>query len=107
MRKHAALADQFELPQTLKKRRADFGAFANQHQYFGVAETLGQHAHVLHVVIPDRDVVAGQLAETRQAAQRIEVVVEDGDLQRPTDRRCASTSGSPASMILACVDAIG
>ena len=40
-------------------------------------QTICQRVDVLDMVVPDRDVVAGQLAETRQAAQRVEIVVED------------------------------
>ena len=78
----AALADEPQLRQALEQRRADLGALADQHQRLGVPQPLGQRVDVLDVIVPDRDVVAGQLREAGQRAQRVEVVVEDGDLHR-------------------------
>jgi hypothetical protein len=79
MRIDAALADQPQLRQSLQQRRADLRALAKQHQSLGVAQPVGQHIDILHVVVPDRHLVPGELAEARQAAQRIEPVVEDRD----------------------------
>jgi hypothetical protein len=49
----------------------------DQDQHFSVLEPLGEHIHVLDVVVPDRDVEGCQLGEARQRVQRVEVVVED------------------------------
>ena len=43
-------------------------------------EALGERVDVLDVIVPDRDVVAGELPEAGERAQRVEVVVEDRDL---------------------------
>ncbi len=79
MRIDAALADELQFGQLPKERRANLGALAKQHQNFGIAQSLGQQAGILHMIVPDRDIVAVELAETRQRAQRVEIVVEDGD----------------------------
>ena len=63
MRIDAALADQPQLRQPLQQRRADLRALADQHQRLGVAQPLRQRVDVLDVIVPDRDVVAGELAE--------------------------------------------
>ena len=57
---------------------ADGRALADEHERVDVGEPQGEHV-VAHVVGPDRDVVTVQLAEARQLAQRVRVVVEDGD----------------------------
>ena len=75
----AALADQPQARQPLEQRRADLRPLADQHQRLGLAQPLGQHIDVLDVVVPDRDLVAGQLLEAAQRAQRVVVVIEDGD----------------------------
>ena len=80
MRKDAALADQLQLRQPLQQRRADLRALADQHQRLGVAQPLGELVDVLDVIVPDRDVMAGELAEAIQRPQRVEIIVEDGDL---------------------------
>ena len=79
MRIDAALADQPELRQALEQRRADLRAFADQHQRLGVAQALGQGVDILDVIVPDRHVVAGELAEAGQGAQGVVVIVEDRD----------------------------
>ena len=71
MRIDAALADELELGQALEQGRADLRALAEQHQRFGVAQSPGQRVGVLHVIVPDRDVVAVELAKARQRAQRV------------------------------------
>ena len=76
----AALADQLQLRQPLQQRRADLRALADQHQRFGVAQPLGERIDVLDVIVPDRDVVSRELAEAVEGAQRVEIVVEDGNL---------------------------
>ena len=63
----AALADQPELRQPLEQRRADLRALADQHQRLGVLQALGERVDVLDVVVPDRDVVAVELARSRRA----------------------------------------
>ena len=63
---HAPLADQPQLIQPIQQRSQDFGAFAYQHQRFGIAKPRGQHIHVLNMIVPDLDLVALQLFETRQ-----------------------------------------
>ena len=67
----AALADQPELGQALEQRRADLRALADQHQRLGVLQPLGQHVDVLDVVVPDRDVVAGELARSTASVRSV------------------------------------
>jgi len=40
-----------------------FGALADQHQRFGVFQASGQRIDLLDVIVPDLDLVTGQLAK--------------------------------------------
>ena len=80
MRVNAALTDEREIPQPLQQRRADRGALAYQHQHVGVTQSFAQNLGVLYVVVPDRDFIACELVEAIEAAQGVEVVVENGDV---------------------------
>jgi hypothetical protein len=82
VRVDAALADEPELGQSTQERRADLGALANEHERFGLAQSLGERVGVLDVIVPDLDVVPRQLGEAVERAQRVVVIVEDGDLHR-------------------------
>ena len=77
MRIDAALADQLELGQPLQQRRADLRALADQDQRLGVLQAVGQRIDVLDVVVPDRDVMAVELAEARKRPHRVVIVVEN------------------------------
>jgi hypothetical protein len=66
---------------TLEQGCTYLRAFADQHQCLGVLEPLGECIGILHVVIPDRDLVVGEFGEACERAQGIVVVVEDGDIQ--------------------------
>ena len=85
VRVDAALADQPEIGQALEQGRADLRALADQHQRLGVAQPLRERIDVLHMIVPDRDLVAVELAKARQRPQRVVIVVEDGDfhVRRP------------------------
>src|SRR6185437_1431601 len=89
MRKDAALADELELGEAFKQRATDLGALADQHQGLGVLEALGQCVGVLDVVVPDGDVVAGELGEGWQRADGVEVVVENRDFHEASPFRGA------------------
>src|SRR5258706_15780472 len=78
VRKDAALADEPERGEALQQWRADLGALADQHQRLGVFQACGQRIGVLDVIVPDGDLVAGELAEGIQRAQRVVIVVEYG-----------------------------
>ena len=80
VRKGAALADQPQSGQPFEQVVGDAGAFADQDEDLGVGQAVGEDVAVVGVVAPDRDVVPGEGGEARQRAQRVEVVVEDGDL---------------------------
>lgn len=76
----AALRDEPQLRQTLDQRRANRRALADQHQGLGVLQPLRELVHVLGMIVPDPDVVAGELAVGVEVADGIEQVVEDGDI---------------------------
>src|SRR5260370_31943708 len=80
MRIHAALADELQAGQALQERRPDRGAFADQHQRFGVGKAGRECIDILDVVVPDGDLMAVELAEARQRAHGVMVVIQDGDL---------------------------
>src|SRR5688572_32524941 len=76
MRVDARLADELQPGQPLDEGRADRGALPDQYQRFGVLQPLRERVDVLGVVVPDRDVVAGELGKALQRAHGILVVVE-------------------------------
>ena len=107
MRIDAALADEAQLRQPYNQRRADRGALADQHQRLDVGKPRRERVGVLDVVVPDRDVVPGELREAGQRAHRVVIIVENGDLHeglsfisfaprlrgaRPRNTDCETTS---------------
>lgn len=76
----AALADKFELGPALQQGPANMGALADQHQRFRMGQAPGQPVHILDMVVPDRDIVTGQLGETWQGAQGVQIIVQYGDV---------------------------
>jgi hypothetical protein len=79
MRIDAALADQPQIWQKLKQRLPDLRPLADEDQNLGFAQPVRQLVDVLGVIIPDRNVMAVELGETRQRAYRVEVIVENRD----------------------------
>ena len=77
MRVHAALADQAEIGQPLQKRSTDLRAFPDEHQCLAIVQTLSELVDILYVIVEHRYVVAEQLVEAVQRAERVEVVVQD------------------------------
>jgi hypothetical protein len=76
----APLADQPQFGKAFQQGRADFGALADEDQRLAGVEPFSQRVDVLHMVAPDCDVVAGQLAEAALRTKRVEGVVQDRDL---------------------------
>src|SRR5687768_7064347 len=123
----AALTDQPELVESMQQRRADLGPLAYQHQRFGIPQSSGQRIDVLHMVVPDPDLVSRQLPEAVERAQRVVIVVKNGDLHLswpPQPRRAASIAAmsiflisiiasnarlaaARSGSVIACVRAIG
>src|SRR5579864_4705850 len=76
----ADLADDAELGKAREQRLLDGSALADQRQRLGVLEALGEHVDVLGVVVPDRDVVTGGLAEGAERFHHVLIVVEYRDV---------------------------
>ena len=87
MRVDAALTDQSQLRQPLKQRRSDLRALADEHEGLGVAQSLGEHVDVLDMVRPDLHIVPLESGEAVERAQRVVIVVENGNLHGE-HRRC-------------------
>ncbi len=87
VRVDAALADEPELSQPFQQRGADLGSLADQHEHFRVLQAFGQRIDVLHVIVPDSDLMSGKPGETVQRAERIEVVIENGDVHLAIQQR--------------------
>ena len=79
----AALTYQFEPGEALDQGRLNFRALADQHETFGVLQARGKRIGVLHMVVPDRRLMAVELAETGKRAHRVEIVVQDRDFHAP------------------------
>src|SRR6266403_1130730 len=92
----AALADQLQLRQPFQQGRADLRALADQHQRLGVAQALGEPVDVLDMVVPDRHLMTGKLAEAIERAQRVEIIVEDGDLHAMLPWQRETVTSPPA-----------
>ena len=76
-----ALADEAQCSQAFEQWGADGRSLADEHNRFVPGEALREDVDVVGVIVPDRDLMAGQLVEARQRAHRVEPVIEDGDLQ--------------------------
>jgi hypothetical protein len=83
----AALADEFELGQAFEQVGLNSRALTDEHQAFGVLEPRRQRVGVLHVVVPDHNLVTRELAEAGKRAQRVEIIVEDRNLHAPRSAR--------------------
>ena len=57
MRIDTALADEFKARQPFKQISLDFGALANEHQAFDVLQARRQRVSVLHMIVPDDNLV--------------------------------------------------
>src|SRR6266496_5298315 len=75
----AALADEPQLIEALEQWSSNLRPLADQDQDFGVSQPFRERVEVLDAVVPDGDFVACELLETGKRAQRIVIVVEDGD----------------------------
>src|SRR5260370_4085021 len=80
MRIDATLAYELQPGQALQERRPDRAAFADQHQRFGVGKAGRERIDILDVVVPDGNRMAVELAEARQRAHGVVVIIQDGDL---------------------------
>jgi hypothetical protein len=76
----ATLADELQLVEAFEQWSSNLRPLADQDQDFGFSQPFRERVEILHAVVPDGDFVACKLLETGQGAQRIVIVVEDGDL---------------------------
>jgi hypothetical protein len=76
----AALTDQPKLAQALEQRRPDVGTLAYQYQRFRILQSSGQRIDLLDVIVPDLDLVACQFFEAVECAERVMIVVKNGDV---------------------------
>src|SRR3954467_9283585 len=79
MRKDAALADETELLQAFEERRPDLRALADEDQRLSIGEPRSERVGLLDMVVPDPDLVPGELPEAPKGAERVVIVVEDRD----------------------------
>ena len=79
VRIHAALTDESQHVETFEQRCPDLGSLADEDQDLCVFQALRKCVNLLNVIVPDLDLMALQLPEARERAQRVEVVVEDRD----------------------------
>ena len=80
------MADEFEPGQAFEQGGLDCRAFANEHQAFGIFQARRERVGVLHVVVPDRNLVTLKLLKAGKRAQRIEIIVEDRNLHAPSSQ---------------------
>src|SRR5712692_6540322 len=99
MRIDAALADELQSGQAFQERRPDRGAFADQHQRFGVGKAGREYIDVLDMIVPDGDVMAVELAKARQGPHGVMVVVQDGDFH---EMRFPSSKNTGLMPVLRC-----
>ena len=80
----AALAAEFDVSEmtirrdleTLEERGANLGPLTDEHQCFGILEPVGQGVQIVGVVVPDFNIVAGELLKTGETAQGVMIIVE-------------------------------
>ena len=82
MRVDAALADEPQRVEAIEQGLTDVRTLANQHERLRVFEAPGQRIDVLRVIVPDRDLVAVQLAKARESTKGVEVVIQNRNLHR-------------------------
>src|SRR6266542_4631780 len=75
----AALADEPQLIEALEQWSSNLRPLADQDQDFGVFQPFRERVEILDAVVPDGDFVACELLKTGKGAQRVVIVVEDGD----------------------------
>ena len=80
--KDAALADQSEVGKTFEQGSANLGPLPDEHEGLALPQTLGQRVGVLYVIVPDGDLVVGQLLEAGQGPNGVAVVVKNRDAHR-------------------------
>src|SRR6187399_2248255 len=80
MRIDAALADELEPGQALEQATSDFRALTDEHHAFSILQARRERIRVLHVVVPDRDLMPFEPLERGKRAQRVEIIVQDGNL---------------------------
>ena len=94
----APLADKAQVWKPLNQRGPDLGPLADQDECFCVLQSVGEQIVGLHVIGPDGHVMSVQFLETRQRPERIEIVVEDGDIHEEHPARnhftCLTRSAS-------------
>jgi hypothetical protein len=78
----AALADQSQVRESLKKRLPDLRSLADQHEGLRVAEAIGEGIHVLDMVAEHGHLVSGELLKALQRRKRVEIVVENRNLHQ-------------------------
>jgi len=79
----AALADEAQARQARQQRCAHLRPLADQHERLRIFQPAGEEIHVIDVVVEHRHLERRQLPKTAQRAERVEVIVEDGDLHAP------------------------
>jgi hypothetical protein len=80
MRIDAALADQFEPGEPFEQGSINFRALADKHKALSRLQTRRERVGILHVIVPDCDLMAVQYVETGESTQRVEVVVKNCNL---------------------------
>ena len=78
----AALADEPQRREPRQQRRLNLRPLADEDQHFALLKTIGEHAHIVYVIVPDRHVKRRQLRKARQRVQGVEVVIQDGHRDR-------------------------
>jgi len=85
VRVYATLTNQLQFVQAIKERSTNLGPLTYQHERFGIFQALGQRIHILHMVVPDFNVMAIKLLETCECTQRIVVIVQYRNLHVQSD----------------------
>src|SRR5206468_7755639 len=99
VRVDATLAEEPQRIEALEQRLTDVRTLANQHERLRVFEAPGQRVDVLSVIVPDRDLVAVQLAKARESTKGIEVVIQNRNLHTTClPYHCSSASLAKVAM---------
>ena len=91
----ADVANHLELGKTLQQRALDGSALADQYQRLGVFEPLRQNVNVLGVIVPDGDVMTGQLLEARHRLDGVLIIVKNRDFHVPGNHLIAERLSIP------------
>jgi hypothetical protein len=77
-----ALTNQLQLVEAFEQRGPNLRSFADEDQDLSVSQPFRERLDIPRAIVPHGDVMACKLLKTGEGAQRVVIVVEDGNSHR-------------------------